>query len=256
VLYKGRVAFQQYIPKKHKRFGIKIYKPCDSLGYTYDMSVYLGKRRQYATAQITATHVTMLQLKIFRDSYFTSPAVFDDLFQRTINVCGTVCRGRRGMPRDTGPKYRKMKKGDIATRVRGTLRAVCWKDRQDVSILTNTHAPTVEGNFTQESGQAIKPCAVEDYNAYMRFVDKSDRMVNSYGIARRTWQWTKKLFFHLTDMTILNVFLIHKSCSGKMTHKNFCEILVHEFIIHSQEENMRSSGISRGRRRPTTSLLS
>jgi hypothetical protein len=40
----------------------------------------------------------------------------------------------------------------------------------------------------------------------MRFMDKSDKMANSYGIARRTWKWTKKLFFHLTDMTILNAF--------------------------------------------------
>ena len=80
MLYKGRVVFQQYIPKKPKRFGIKIYKLCDSLVYTYD-SVYLGKQRQHAAAQITATHGTVLQLKIFRDSYFTSPALFDDLFQ-------------------------------------------------------------------------------------------------------------------------------------------------------------------------------
>jgi hypothetical protein len=83
------------------------------------------------------------------------------------------------------------------------------------------HTTLDEGNFTQESGQAIKPCVVEDNNAYMGFVDKSDRMVNSYGIASRTWKWTKKLFFHLTDMTILNAFVIHKSCGGKMTHKNF-----------------------------------
>ena len=62
VLYKGRVVFQQYIPKKYKRFGIKIYKLCDSLGYTYDMSMYLGKQRQHATAQITAMHGTELQL--------------------------------------------------------------------------------------------------------------------------------------------------------------------------------------------------
>jgi len=142
------------------------------------------------------------------------------------------------------------------TRVRGTLRAVRWKDRRDVYILTNTHAPPVEGNFTQESGQATKPRAVEDYNAYMKFVDKSYRMVNSYGIGRRTWQWTKELSFHLTDMTILSAFLIHKSCSGKMMHKNFCEILVRKLIIHSQEENVTASGISRGRRSPTASLLS
>jgi len=60
VLYKGRVVFQQYSPKKHKIFGIKIYKLCYSVGYTY-MSVYLGKQRQHATGQITATHGTVLQ---------------------------------------------------------------------------------------------------------------------------------------------------------------------------------------------------
>ena len=80
VLYKGRVVFRQYITKKHKRFGIKIYKLCYSLGYTYDMNVYLGKQWQHATAQITATPGTVLQVvrrveglghKIFMDNYFT-----------------------------------------------------------------------------------------------------------------------------------------------------------------------------------------
>jgi len=72
----------------------------------------------------------------------------------------------------------------------------------------------------------------------MGFVDKSDRMVYSYGFALRTWKWTKKLFFHLTDMNILNAILIHKSCGGKMRHKNFLENLVRELIIHSKEGNV------------------
>jgi hypothetical protein len=125
-----------------------------------------------------------------------------------------------------------------------------------VYIITNMHAPPVEGSFTDESGHVIKPRAVEDYNCYMRFVDKSDSMVNSYRIAQRTWKWMKKLFFHLTDMTIFNTFLIHKSCGGKMTHKNFQEVLVREFIIHSHEENVTASGISRGRPSPFVSRLS
>jgi len=45
VMYKERVVFRQYIPKKHKRFGIKIYKLCDYL------SLYLGK--QNMLCQIT-----------------------------------------------------------------------------------------------------------------------------------------------------------------------------------------------------------
>ena len=168
------------------------------------MSVYLGKQRQHATAQITATHGTVLQIfrrveglghKIFMDNYLISPALFGDLFQQTISACGTVRHDKCGMPRDIGAKYLKMKRGDIATRIRGTLRAVWWKDRRDVYILSNMYAPPVEGNFTQISGQAIKPRVVEGYNAYMGFMDKSDRMVNSYGIASRTWKWTKNLFF-------------------------------------------------------------
>ena len=68
--------------------------------------------------------------------------------------------------------------------------------RQAGCILSDKHARSpVEGNFTQESSQAIKSRVVEDYNAYVESVDKSDRMVNSYGIARRTWKCAKKLFF-------------------------------------------------------------
>ena len=170
------------------------------------MSVYLGKQRQHATAQITATHGTVLQVgrrveglghKSYMDNYFTSHALFDDLFQRKINACGTVRHDRRGMPRDIGPKSLKMKRENIATRVRRTVRDFRWKDRRDVYILTNMHAALVEGNFTHESGQAIRPGVVEDYNAYVGFVDISDRMFKSYGIARRTWKWIKTLFFTL-----------------------------------------------------------
>jgi hypothetical protein len=43
VKYKGRIRFQQDIPKKQKRSGIKLYKLCDSKEYTYDMIICLGK---------------------------------------------------------------------------------------------------------------------------------------------------------------------------------------------------------------------
>ncbi|PNF36309.1 hypothetical protein B7P43_G00540 [Cryptotermes secundus] len=256
VLFKGRVVFQQYIPKKHKRFGIKIYKLCDSLGYTYDMTVYLGKQRQLATEEITPTHGIVLQLirrvegsghKLYMDSYISSPALYDDLLERKIYTCGTVSNDRHGMPQEIRPKLMKLKKGDIVTRVKGNLSVVLWKDKRDVYVLTNMHPPPLDGNFQDESGCAIKPHVIEDYNAHMGFVDKSERMVNSYGMARRTWKWTKKLFFHLLDMTILSAYLLHKSCDGKMTHKKFHEILVRDLILQSHEANITVRGISRGR---------
>jgi len=37
VFFNRRVLFKQYIPKKHKHFGIKTYKLCDMIRYTYSM---------------------------------------------------------------------------------------------------------------------------------------------------------------------------------------------------------------------------
>jgi len=55
VKYKGRIVFKQYITKKRKGFSIKMFKLCDSTGYTNDMNVYLGKDRQRAAQHLTAT---------------------------------------------------------------------------------------------------------------------------------------------------------------------------------------------------------
>jgi hypothetical protein len=220
------------------------------------MTVYLGKQRQLATEEITSTHGIVLQLirrvegfghKLFMDNYFSSPALFDDLLQRKINSCGTVRIDRRELPRDIRPRSMKLKRGDLVTRVKGSLSVVRWKDKRDVFVLTNMHPPPFEGNFVDENGRAPKPQVIEDYNAHMGYVDKSDRMVNSYGIARRTWKWTKKLFFHLLDMTILNAYLLHKSCDGTLTHKKFREGLMHDLIVQSHEANVTVRGVPRGR---------
>ena len=40
VLFKGTVIVKEYIPKKHKWFGNKFYKLCDSKEYHYNMTKY------------------------------------------------------------------------------------------------------------------------------------------------------------------------------------------------------------------------
>jgi len=216
------------------------------------MSVYPGKQQLLATQEMSATHGIVLELvrrveglghKLYMGSCFSSPALFDDLSGRKINCCRTVRNDRRGMPKDISSRTLKAKKRDIITQVRGNQSIVRWKDKHDVYVLTNMHTPPVEGNFCDRSGRAVKPHVIEDYNTRMGYVDKSDRMVNSYGIARRTWKWTKKLFFHLTDMTILSAFLLHKTCGGKVTHKRFREVLVHNLITESHEQNVTASGV-------------
>jgi hypothetical protein len=84
VLFKVRVIFKHYIPKKHKQFGIKLCKLCDSKGYPFNDCV-IGKDREHATTSMTARRATATGLaagiehvghKLYMDS-FSLPLLFD-----------------------------------------------------------------------------------------------------------------------------------------------------------------------------------
>ena len=118
---KGRVIFKQYTPKKRKRFGTKMFKFCDSTGYTYDMKVYLGKDRQRTAQHSTARDSNPCDSdrtdeedrrrghKLYMDNFFSSPELFDDLVKKQIYCRGTVRPNRKRMPQGLKPKTTKMK---------------------------------------------------------------------------------------------------------------------------------------------------
>jgi hypothetical protein len=159
--------------------------------------------------------------KLYMGSFFSSPDLYDDLAQKRNLFCGTVRAHRKNIPKDLRPKTMRVKRGDIRVRTRGDLTAVVWKDKRDVLLLTNIHSLPREGNYCDEHRNAIKPAIVADYNRHMGHVDNTDRMANSYTAGRRTWKWTKKLFFHLLDLAIVNSYILLSSCGEKISHKDF-----------------------------------
>ena len=74
--------------------------------------------------------------------------------------------------------------------------------------------PPAEGNFCDDSN---RPTNVERYNRHKGYVDNSDRMANSYSMSRRTFKWTRKLFFHFLDLTVLNSWILLSACGAKYT---------------------------------------
>jgi hypothetical protein len=148
------------------------------------MKMYLGIDSYFATDDMTATHAAVRYLtcrveglghKLFMDNFFSSPRLFDDLLRRKIHSCGTVRPNRKDIPSDFGPKKVKLTKDDIRVRTRGNLNALAWKDRRDVSMLTNMDLPPAEGNFCDDSKRAVNPQIVARYN-----VDISDLMAGQY----------------------------------------------------------------------------
>jgi hypothetical protein len=134
------------------------------------------------------------------------------------------------MPPDFGHKTMRLKRGDIRAQTRGDLTALAWKDKREVYILTNIHQPPTGGNFRDEHGNALKPATVKSYNTKMGYVNKSDRMANSYSISQCTFKWTKKLFFHLLDLTIPNTWILLSTCAAKNSQQHFWFLLVRNMI--------------------------
>jgi len=119
------------------------------------MRVYLC-RDSHSTTDVTATHATLRHLtsrveglghKMFMNSFFSFPRLFDDLDRHKINSCRTVRPNRRDMPGDFGPKQLKLKRGDVRVRTTGGLTALVWKDRREVYMLINMDPPAAEGIF-------------------------------------------------------------------------------------------------------------
>jgi hypothetical protein len=138
------------------------------------------------------------------------------------------------MPQHLGPRKMKLKRGDLHVRTRGDLTAILWREKCDIYVLTNIHDSPAEGNFCDSNGKAIKPQIVADYSRHMGYVDKGDRMANSYSICHQTLKWTEKLFFQLFDLAILNSYILLCSCGGKkISHRDFRFALVRNMLAQA-----------------------
>jgi len=126
------------------------------------------------------------------------------------------------MPDDFRSKTLKMKQGDISDKTNCDMTEVPWKDQRDVQVLTNMHSSPAKGNFCDESGNALKPAIVEDYNQHKCYNDKSDRMVNSH---------YQSPYMEMDEKTVLsspcpqnsNSHILLKSCGSKVSYRDFTD---------------------------------
>ncbi|GBM27666.1 PiggyBac transposable element-derived protein 4 [Araneus ventricosus] len=90
--WKGRLGFRQYIPSKRSRYGIKIYKLCDSnSGYIWNCLVYTGKDTELTEPgalygeRVVKTLLADLENKgynLYLDRFFVSPELAIHLLQK------------------------------------------------------------------------------------------------------------------------------------------------------------------------------
>ena len=241
--FKGRLKFKQYNPSKRARFGIKVYKTCQSTGgaagYTWNFKVYTGQDQ----GDLPASTSTVLELNedlldqgynIFLDNWFSSPNLFMRLRDRRTNVCGTVRLNRKQMPADLKAVL-KLKRGERVFRSGDSLLALVWKDKKDVKMLSTMHSSSMEDTGKNDkSGNPIeKPSCVMDYNRGKCGVDLSDQLASSHRSVRKSIKWYKKIFVYMVDMALVNSFIIHKIVREDITYADFRTSLVTEVMYNA-----------------------
>ncbi|XP_069157023.1 piggyBac transposable element-derived protein 4-like [Procambarus clarkii] len=228
VLFKGRVAFKQYIPSKQNRFGLKFFVLCDcETGYVLHMILYSasdvdipGINPHGFSGSVVKSLIAPWMNKghiLYTDNYqyYISPMLARFLNENRTELVGTVKPGRREM----SVFDNKLEVGDCQLRKCDQIQySVSWKDKREVNLLTTVHDGTMvnSGKVNRVMQEPVyKPDCVLYYNINMCLVDKSDLMVGTVKCVQKTLKWTKKVFFHLVDMSMLNSYNMYLVKTGR-----------------------------------------
>ncbi len=218
--WNGRLNFKQFISSKRHRFGVKLFVLCDCYtGFNIDFIIYTGQQTEFHlnTELGMSGSLVMTLLNdyldkghvVFLDNWYTSPTSFEKLYKRRTGACGTVRRTRAGLPKFLA----KLRKGEQTFEHTNVLLAVKWHDKRDVYILSTIHTPdmVVTEKIDRTTNKPIeKLLCIKDYNENMGIIDQSDMQISFSESIRKSIKWYKKLFFHMLDLSMLNVYILYK----------------------------------------------
>ncbi|XP_056392685.1 piggyBac transposable element-derived protein 4-like [Hyla sarda] len=254
VHFKGRLRFRQYLPNKRARYGIKLYKLCESAtGYTFRFRVYEGKDISIQPPECPSVLKTSGRIvwdlihplldrgyHVYIDNFYNSVPLLKSLAARSTAACGTIRKNQKDLP-----------KTFISTPVpRGQSRAVCtdtlmllkYKDKRDVLVLTTLHGDqSTPVPIRGATEQTIKPVCIQDYNKYMGGVDLSDQVLQPYSALRKSKAWYKKVSVYLTQVGLYNSFVLYRNAGHRGTFLEFQEAVIRSLVFGEQEEEATTS---------------
>ena len=184
------------------------------------------------------------------DNFFSSPELFETLFENGTDAVGTIRANRKGVPKQL--IQHKLKKGDLKALYNGKLMLLKWKDKKDVHIMSTFHDASVK-EVGRQDARKIKPIVCCDYNDTMGGVDLSDCFLSSYPSARkRLKKYYQKQFRYILDMAVLNAHILFKKSEEKDSRLAFILNLIDRLV---ETYNRKKQKSFRGRRSLTDTPL-
>ena len=254
--FKGRLRFRVYNKSKPNRFHIKLFQVSEaSSGYILGFHIYTGKNSSCVSTQSKPLHpecnkttkivlglleTTKLLDKghhIYMDNYYTSPELFSELYFRETYACGTARLNRKGMPMSV--KNAQLKPLESVYLRNGPMLCLKWSGekkkskKKPVTILSTIHQATelLTKKKDAHGNRIPKPVPIYEYTKYMSGVDLSDQYMSFHVALRKSMKWSRKLFFHLFNMVMLNSYLLNKKFGKrKMSKHDYIEYIANYLV--------------------------
>ena len=166
VPWRGRLTFRQYIPNKMHRYGVKLFKLCSMVGYTWGLKVYSGKS-QTGEREIGLAKNVCIELKkdligqgrtLYVNNFFTSYELANYCLQKQTHLVGALRANKKHIPKEV--LQAKLKRSEmVAKEDQQGVVILKWRYTRDVRVLSTKHAPVINP-ITQRAPRAASSDAV------------------------------------------------------------------------------------------------
>lgn len=167
--------------------------------------------------------------QLYFNNWFNSPLLIKTFGEMGIGATGTVRQNRKaGCPLKAEKVLKKEGRGAYDYQSSDGVVVCDWFDNRLVTVASNYHS--VEPTTTQRRWNSKEkkfvniPCPnlVTAYNKSMGGVDKCDMMVSLYRMSMKGRKWYKRLFFHFTDLAVINAWtMLRQTTQPKLKLVNF-----------------------------------
>ena len=151
--------------------------------------------------------------QVYTDNFYTSPMLYLTLYNQGLDACGTTRLNRCFFPKELLTKASVSNRGHCDYQSNGPLLASVWVDKRTIYFFSSFQSaePPATVKRRKLDGTRVNvacPSCLVDYLAYMRGVDRGDKLEDYYNIGRLTTRWWKKVFAYVIECCLLNSYVL------------------------------------------------
>ncbi|XP_029633775.1 piggyBac transposable element-derived protein 4-like [Octopus sinensis] len=205
VSFRGHCPLWVYIPSKLGKYRIKIWATCDSeTSYTWKMQIYTRKDPVKGGGDLVK-ELEIIGRNITCDNFFTSLGLARELLSKKTVLGGTIRKNRVELP-SASTNGKEINNTIFGFRKDSMILSYCPKKNYVVIFMSTMHSQPSIDSKSAEKKLEVTTC----YNKTKGGVDTLDKMVRTYTCKRMTRRWHVVIFYNMTDISAVNVFIVAK----------------------------------------------